>query len=96
VAAGIYRDFLEPGRGPIRDYLVTRRTAAILDDAGSFACYGFEFKYSDAPRTTRSMRIALADLCLDRLFVVYPGERQIELDERITALPLAEVGNLHL
>jgi len=54
--------------------------------------YGFEFKYEDAPRTTKSMRVALADLALDRLYVVYPGMRHFDLDDRITALPLHAVG----
>ena len=53
--------------------------------------YGFEFKYSDAPSTTKSMRIALADLDLAALFVVYPGPRRFDIDERITALPLAQL-----
>ena len=53
--------------------------------------YGFEFKYDDAPGTTKSMRVALADLALERLFVVYPGTRRFDLDERITALPLRAV-----
>jgi len=35
---------------------------------------GFEIKYADAPRMTRSMAIAQQDLTLDRLFVVYPGD----------------------
>ncbi len=34
---------------------------------------GFEFKYADAPGTTRSMHIAREDLKLEKLFVVYPG-----------------------
>ncbi len=34
---------------------------------------GFEVKYADAPRMTRSMRIALDDLELSPLYVVYPG-----------------------
>lgn len=58
--------------------------------------YGFEFKYCDAPGTTKSMRVALHDLRLDRLFVVYPGQRRFDLDELITALPLAEVAQLKL
>lgn len=33
--------------------------------------YGFEFKHSDAPGTTRSMRVAMQDLNLERLWVVY-------------------------
>lgn len=44
------------------------------------------------------MRVALADLGLERLFVVYPGSRFFDLDDRITALPLTQlpehVGNL--
>ena len=36
--------------------------------------FGFEFKCSDAPRTTKSMHIVTADLDLEHLFVVHPGE----------------------
>lgn len=43
---------------------------------------GFEFKYSDAPGLTKSMRIALQDLKLDRLFVVYPGRQSFPLGDR--------------
>jgi hypothetical protein len=56
--------------------------------------YGFEFKYSDAPRSTRSMHTALQDLHLDHLWIVYPGETTYDLDERITALPLLEALSL--
>lgn len=52
---------------------------------------GYEFKYSEQPRTTKSMRVALDDLRLDRLQIVYPGEHVIPLDERISAIPLANV-----
>ena len=36
---------------------------------------GVEVKRADGPKVTQSMRIALADLRLERLVVVYPGER---------------------
>lgn len=49
---------------------------------------GFEFKRNSAPTTSRSMRIALEDLELDHLFVVYPGHRELPLAEKITAVPL--------
>jgi hypothetical protein len=39
---------------------------------------------------TRSMGIALQDLSLDRLFVVYPGPRRYRIREQVTALPLRE------
>lgn len=56
--------------------------------------YGFEFKISDAPRTTRSMRIALRELGLEQLWVVYPGDEEYVLDERIAALPIGGVARL--
>ena len=46
---------------------------------------GFEFKYTDVPRITRSMQIALEDLKLDNLTVVYPGKESFQLTEKITA-----------
>jgi len=53
--------------------------------------YGFEFKFSDAPGRTRSMTIARDDLELERLFVVYPGSREYELDATIDVLPLSSL-----
>ncbi len=45
--------------------------------------YGFEMKLSDAPTSTKSMAIALQDLKLDRLFVVYPGRESYRLGDRL-------------
>lgn len=53
--------------------------------------YGFEMKLSDAPAVTRSMKIALADLRLARLFVVHPGRRSYPLDERIDAVAIEDL-----
>jgi uncharacterized protein len=50
---------------------------------------GVEFKRADAPQMTPSMRIALQDLALDALYVVYPGERRYGLAERVEAVPLS-------
>lgn len=50
---------------------------------------GFEIKRQDAPKRTRSMDIALKDLKLKQLYVVYPGERAYALSEQIHALPLS-------
>jgi predicted AAA+ superfamily ATPase len=52
---------------------------------------GFELKFNDAPSTTKSMRIVLADLKLDHLWVVHPGRRRYSLDDRIEAIGLAEL-----
>ena len=49
---------------------------------------GVEFKRQDAPRLTPSMRIALEDLKLERIAVIYPGERRYPLHKRINVVPL--------
>jgi hypothetical protein len=48
--------------------------------------FGIEIKYADAPGATRSMRTALADLGLERLWVVHPGTAAYALDARIDVL----------
>ena len=53
--------------------------------------YGVEVKFQDAPRLTPSMRIALSDLRLQRLTVLYPGKLPYELDRRVRVVPLAEL-----
>ena len=50
---------------------------------------GVEFKRADVPVVSRSMRIALQDLKLERLYVVYPGADRFSLDDRIEAVPLS-------
>lgn len=52
---------------------------------------GIECKRQDAPRLTRSMSVARADLKLDELWVVYPGEREYALGERIRVRPLLDL-----
>jgi uncharacterized protein len=54
---------------------------------------GVECKRADAPRLTPSMRIALADLKLDELHVVYPGTQPYALADRIQVVPLAQFVN---
>lgn len=52
---------------------------------------GLECKRMDAPKLTPSMRIALTDLKLDRLLVVYPGEQRYALGDRVEVVPLAQL-----
>ena len=49
---------------------------------------GVEFKRSDAPKVTPSMRAALEDLELDRLLVVTPGAQAWPLAAKIEVVPL--------
>ena len=52
---------------------------------------GFELKVSEAPRVTRAMHVAMEDLRLDHLWVVYPGRHRFPMAEGITAVPLDQV-----
>lgn len=52
---------------------------------------GVEIKRADAPRLTASMRVALEDLRLDRLMVIYPGERRYSLTDRVEVVPFTEM-----
>lgn len=50
---------------------------------------GFEFKYADAPQTTKSMHSSLEDLQLDHLYVIYPGSVDYPLTEKISVFGLS-------
>lgn len=56
--------------------------------------HGIEFKYSDAPTVTRSMRNAIDLLGLEHLWIVYPGPIRYALAENISVLPLADLREL--
>lgn len=50
---------------------------------------GVEFKRAESPQVSASMRIAMQDLQLDRLYVVYPGPHRYRLAQGMEAVPLA-------
>jgi predicted AAA+ superfamily ATPase len=52
---------------------------------------GFEFKCTDAPRMTRSIRAAMESLHLDRVYVVYPGEKSYAMAEKVEAVSLLDL-----
>ena len=52
------------------------------------ALYGIECKRADTPRITRSIRIALDDLKLKHVFVIYPGVQSFPLARQVEAVPL--------
>lgn len=56
--------------------------------------YGFEFKYADAPGTSRSMHIAVQDLSLEHLWVIYPGDQEYSLDNNISVFPVDSIPRL--
>lgn len=55
---------------------------------------GLEFKASDAPRQTRSMTAAIESLGLEKLIVIYPGEKDYPISNTIQVLSIANLGKL--
>jgi predicted AAA+ superfamily ATPase len=55
--------------------------------------FGVECKRADAPRLTPSLRIALEDLKLERVAVVYPGDKRYPIADRVEAVPFAELAS---
>jgi hypothetical protein len=56
--------------------------------------YGFEFKYADAPGSNRSMRIAIEDLGLEHLWIIYPGRKKYDIDKGISVIPIDLIRSL--
>jgi hypothetical protein len=54
---------------------------------------GVEIKRTDAPRLTPSMRIAMHDLALDRLLVLYPGDKPYTLAPSVDVVPATAVAS---
>jgi len=53
--------------------------------------YGIECKRADAPAMTPSMRIALEDLNLERIAVIYPGEKRYSLHKKVGVVPFKAI-----
>jgi len=57
---------------------------------------GFEFKYTDSPKITKSMTIAMKDLKLDHLYIIFPGNRNFALNSMITACGLEALHEIRM
>jgi uncharacterized protein len=55
---------------------------------------GFEMKHTDAPTVTKSMRIAVETLRLQRLFIVHPGSMSYPLAAEIEARSVRQLASL--
>ena len=56
--------------------------------------YGVEFKFHEAPAATRSMHVAINDLKLQHLWIVYPGTKMFPIGPRLSAWPLQDIVGL--
>lgn len=52
---------------------------------------GFEIKRTTVPTMTKSMHVALTDLRLDRLDVIYEGDETYPLEDRVRAVPITRI-----
>lgn len=57
--------------------------------------FGFEFKYSESPKITKSMTIALEELKLEHLYIIFPGDKIFPLSEKITACGLEKLAEIN-
>lgn len=76
--------FWRTHQGAELDLLVMRKGRA----------YGIEVKLSETPKVTRSMRIALKELSLKHIWIIYPGDEKYPLDRNITACSLSNIDSL--
>ena len=53
--------------------------------------YGCEIKRADAPKMTPSMRIALEDLSLEHIAVIYPGKRCYSINKKVDVVPFDKI-----
>ena len=53
--------------------------------------FGVECKRADAPKATPSIRIAIENLGLNHVAVLYPGDKRYPLGARVEAVPLADL-----
>lgn len=63
------------------DLLITKNSKKI----------GFECKYTDTPKITKSMIVALEDLKLDHLYIIHPHDKNFPISEKITAIGIKNI-----
>ena len=55
--------------------------------------WGFEIKRTSSPTVTPSMRIAMSDLKLQRLFVIHAGQHSFDMGQKMRAVALPQMLN---
>jgi uncharacterized protein len=56
--------------------------------------YAAEFKYSDAPRRTKSITAAMEELELEHLWIVYPGIKSYPIDAKISVTSIRDIAGI--
>ena len=55
--------------------------------------WGFEIKRTSSPTVTPSMRNAMSDLKLQRLFVIHAGQHSFDMGQKMRAVALPQMLN---
>ena len=55
---------------------------------------GVECKFTDAPKRSKSMSVAIEDLKLDILYIIYPGGRSYQIDDKISVLSINDLKDI--
>lgn len=58
--------------------------------------FGYEFKYTDSPKITKSMHIALQELKLENLKIIIPGNQTFKLHDKISVVGLNNCADFKL
>lgn len=51
---------------------------------------GFEIKHTSSPTLTHSIKLAIDELKLDQIFVIFNGSKKFKIADKIFACPLSE------
>ena len=81
--------------GPVEPYFWSTYSGAEVDlfFSKNGKRYGIEFKFNEAPKISKSMHIAINDLGLSHLYVIYPGKDSYPVTENISMVGLGDSGN---
>ncbi|MEA3440235.1 MAG: ATP-binding protein [Chloroflexota bacterium] len=81
---------------PSQAYFWATHSGSEIDLVFSYRGYklGVEVKFNEAPRITKSMRTALADLVLDQLWIIYPGQESYPAAEKISVWSILDIDQL--
>ena len=80
--------------GPVEPYFWSTYSGAEVDlfFSKNGKRYGIECKFNEAPKISKSMHIALNDLGLSHLYVLYPGKDSYPVAENISVVSLVDAG----
>ncbi len=80
--------------GPVEPYFWSTYSGAEVDlfFSKNGKRYGIECKFNEAPKISKSMHIAINDLGLSHLYVLYPGKDSYPVAENISVVSLADAG----